>query len=137
MLNRRARHRAIRAEHAAIARKGFKPLAAAFAVVEELAGVGRHRVRRLIAAPRAGDYGVSDHAGNYIAIGKLMRSVVLCYRQHDGEDHPTVFAPVNDALLGFSHLHRYGTNWTGFRRYKRIGLLLHTTYVRAKWLMRI
>jgi hypothetical protein len=75
LLNRRARHRAIRAEHAAIARKGFKPLAAALAVVEELAGVGRHRFGRLIAAPRAGDCGVSDHAGNHIAIGKLRRSI--------------------------------------------------------------
>ena len=35
-----------------MARKGFKPLAAALAVVEELAGVGRHRFGRLIAAPR-------------------------------------------------------------------------------------
>jgi hypothetical protein len=38
LLNRRTRQRAIRAEHAAIARKGLKPLAAALAVVEDLAG---------------------------------------------------------------------------------------------------
>lgn len=57
---------------------------------------------------------------------------VLYYRQPDGDDRPTVFAPVNDAFLGFSGLHRYGTDWTGFRRHKSIGLLLHTTYDRAK-----
>jgi hypothetical protein len=39
---------------------------------------------------------------------------------------------VNDALLGFSHLHRYGTDWTGFWRYKGIGLMFHITYHRSK-----
>jgi len=57
---------------------------------------------------------------------------VLCDRQNDGDDHPTVFVPVNDALLALSGLHRDGTDWAGLRRYKRFGLLLHTTYDRAK-----
>jgi hypothetical protein len=51
---------------------------------------------------------------------------VLCDRQHDGEDHSTVFAPVNDALLGFGGLHRYGTDWTGSWRRKGFGLPFHT-----------
>ena len=55
------------------------------------------------------------------------RLFVLCYRQDDGDDHPTVFAPVNDALLGFSGLHRYRTDWAGFQRYIGIGFLLYTT----------
>ena len=51
---------------------------------------------------------------------------VLSDRQHDGDDHPTIFAPENDAFLGLSTLHRYGTDWAGFRRSKGNGLLLHT-----------
>jgi hypothetical protein len=43
-LNRRARHGAIRTEHAAIARKRFQALATSFAVIEELARVRRHGV---------------------------------------------------------------------------------------------
>jgi hypothetical protein len=50
LLNRRARHGAIGAEHAAIAGLGLKPAAAAAAVVEELAGVRRHSLCGLMAA---------------------------------------------------------------------------------------
>ena len=49
-LYRRARHRAIRAEHTAIAREWLKSLTAALAVIEELAGIGRHCLDSLIAA---------------------------------------------------------------------------------------
>jgi hypothetical protein len=52
---------------------------------------------------------------------------VLCDRQDDGDDHPTVFASANDALLGFSGLHRNRTDWAGFRRYIEIEMWLHTT----------
>jgi hypothetical protein len=73
----------------------------------------------------------------YVIQSKQCGLFVLCDRQHDGDDHPTVFAPMNDALLGFSGLHRYGTDWAGFRRYKAIGLPLHATYLHSEWLMRI
>ena len=52
---------------------------------------------------------------------------VLCDRQHYGNDHPTIFAPVNDAFLGLSGLHRDETDWAGLRRSNGNGLLLHTT----------
>jgi hypothetical protein len=39
-LYRRARHRSVRAKHAAIAGKGLEPFATPFAVIEELAGIG-------------------------------------------------------------------------------------------------
>jgi len=45
-------HRSVRAKHAAIAREGLEPFAAPFAVVEELAGIGRHRLDGLMAALR-------------------------------------------------------------------------------------
>ena len=51
-LYRRARHRSVRAKHAAIARKGLEPLAASFAVIEKLAGISRHRLDGLMAAFR-------------------------------------------------------------------------------------
>src|ERR1700722_10504618 len=51
-LYRRARHGAIRAKHATIARLRFQPFAAAFAIIEELAGVRRHDLDRLMRAMR-------------------------------------------------------------------------------------
>lgn len=57
-----ARHRAVRAENAAIAGLRFEPLAAVFAIVEELAGIRRHVLSRLMAALGASDCGVCDHA---------------------------------------------------------------------------
>jgi hypothetical protein len=47
-LYRWARHRTVRAEHAAIAREGLEPFAATLAVVEELASIGRHRLGALL-----------------------------------------------------------------------------------------
>jgi superfamily I DNA/RNA helicase len=54
LLHRRTGNRTIGAKHAAIARKRLQSRAAAFAVIEELAGVGRHGLNRLLAAFRAG-----------------------------------------------------------------------------------
>lgn len=54
LLNRRAGQRAVGAEHAAIARLGPQHRLAALAVVKELAGVRRHRLRFLVPAARAG-----------------------------------------------------------------------------------
>jgi hypothetical protein len=53
LLHRRTRNRTIGAKHAAIARKRLQSLAAAFAVIEELAGVSGHGLNRLMAAFRA------------------------------------------------------------------------------------
>ena len=63
-LYRRARHRAVRAEHAAIAREGLEPFATALAVIEELAGIGRHRLDSLIAAFGASECGLKLHIGS-------------------------------------------------------------------------
>lgn len=53
LLDRRTGNRTIGAEHAAIAGKRFESFAAAFAVIEELAGVGGHGLNRLMATFRA------------------------------------------------------------------------------------
>jgi hypothetical protein len=63
-LYRRARHRSVRAKHAAIAREGLEPFAAPFAVIEELAGIGRHRLDSLMAAFRASQGGLKLHIGH-------------------------------------------------------------------------
>jgi hypothetical protein len=49
----RTRNRTVRAKHAAIACERLQSLAAALAVIEELAGVGRHGLNGLMAALRA------------------------------------------------------------------------------------
>ena len=49
-----ARHRAIRTEHATIARKRFEAFATSFAVIEKLARVGRHGFRGLMSTPWTG-----------------------------------------------------------------------------------
>ena len=54
ILNRRARNSPIGAKDAAIARLGLEPGAAALAVVEELAGVCRHRLGDLVPARGTG-----------------------------------------------------------------------------------
>ena len=64
----RARHRAVRAEHAAIAREGLEPFATALAVIEELAGIGRHRLDSLIAAFGASECGLKLHTGSCFSV---------------------------------------------------------------------
>ena len=68
-LNWRARHIAIRAEDAAISLERAKHLTAMPAIVEELAGVGRHGLGRHSAAFRAGQrgYEVSHPANSSIS----------------------------------------------------------------------
>jgi hypothetical protein len=61
-LHRRTRHSSIRAEHAAIAFQGLQAFSAALAVVEELAGVGRHDLGGLMTALGAGDRRIKPHA---------------------------------------------------------------------------
>ncbi len=56
-LNRWTRHRPIRAEHAAVTGFGLEATAAPRAVIEELAGVGGHRLGGLMPASRARDCG--------------------------------------------------------------------------------
>ena len=53
LLYRRTGNRTVRAKHAAIACERLQSLATALAVIEELAGVGRHGLNRLMAAFRA------------------------------------------------------------------------------------
>src|SRR5437763_13546379 len=62
-LNRRTRHRRIRAEHAAIPRLRPEAFPATFAVINDLAGVPRHSLDRLMPALRAGDGGLRIHVG--------------------------------------------------------------------------
>jgi hypothetical protein len=71
-LYRRARHRSVRAKHAAIAGEGFEPFAAPFAVVEELACISRHRLDGLMAAFRASQDGLKLHIGSCFALAKTM-----------------------------------------------------------------
>jgi hypothetical protein len=66
----RARHRSVRAKHAAIAGKGLEPFAAPFAVIEELACISRHRLDGLMAAFRASQDGLKLHIGSCFALGK-------------------------------------------------------------------
>src|SRR6185437_15068619 len=63
LLHRRAGHGAVRAEHAAVARQRLELGAAALADIEELAGVGRHRLERAVPAMRTGDFGFELHHG--------------------------------------------------------------------------
>jgi len=60
-LDRRTRHRTVRAEHAAIARFWPQRRAAAAALVKELAGVGRHGFRLGCSTMRTGDDGLEHH----------------------------------------------------------------------------
>jgi hypothetical protein len=53
-LDGRARHGAIRTEHATVARQRLQALSASFAVVEELARVRRHGFGRPMSTPRTG-----------------------------------------------------------------------------------
>ena len=55
LLDGRARHGAIGAEHAAVTRLRFQPSAAAVAAVEELAGIGWHGLEGSVAAGRTGE----------------------------------------------------------------------------------
>jgi hypothetical protein len=61
VLNRRAWHGAVRAEHATIAGEGPQPHAAALAIVKEPAGIRRHLLDGLMTALRAGQRGLKLH----------------------------------------------------------------------------
>src|SRR6478752_9495746 len=62
LLNGWAGNRAIGTEHAAIALLRPEQCAASLALVEELAGVGRHRLGRRVSAMRAGNQGLKLHS---------------------------------------------------------------------------
>jgi hypothetical protein len=74
-LNRWARHRAIRAEHAAIALLWTQRRASADTFVEELAGINRHGFRFGGSAMRAGDNAFKDH-GAYLCTSP--RYITIC-----------------------------------------------------------
>ena len=61
LLDRRARHGPVGAEHAAIARFGLQPSATSAAVVEKLASVRGHRLLGLMAARRTSKRGFKLH----------------------------------------------------------------------------
>src|SRR5439155_17085883 len=61
LLNRRTANGAEGAEHAAVARERLQALAAAFAVIEELASVGRHDLGSSVTAHGTRDRGVQGH----------------------------------------------------------------------------
>src|SRR5271167_3376919 len=61
-LDWRAWLRSVGAEYAAIPRQGFKPFAAALAVIEKLAGVSGHQLAGLMATLGTGDRGLRNHA---------------------------------------------------------------------------
>jgi hypothetical protein len=75
-LNRWARHRAIRAEHAAIALLWTQRRAAADTFVEELAGINRHGFRFGGSAMRASDNAFKDH-GAYLCTSPRY-SITIC-----------------------------------------------------------
>jgi hypothetical protein len=61
LLNRRTANGAEGAEHAAVATERLQALAAAFAVIEELASVGPHDLGSSVTAVGTRDRGVQDH----------------------------------------------------------------------------
>ena len=66
LLYRWTRHRPIRAEHAAVTGFGLEAAAATRAVIEELAGVGGHRLGGLMPASRAREGGREYHPANLV-----------------------------------------------------------------------
>ena len=61
LLDRWAWHRAVGAEHAAVARERLEPRSATLAVIEQLASVGGHSLGRLMTAFRTGERRLQLH----------------------------------------------------------------------------
>ena len=82
----RAWLRSVGAEYAAIPRSGFKPFAAAHAVIEELAGVSGHQLASLTATLGTGDRGLRNHAPRIAWSGIVNRpnSNLRRYRKFGG-----------------------------------------------------
>lgn len=74
LLNRRAGDRSKGAEHAAIAVLRPQAGAATLAIVEELAGVRRHPLGRLVAAVWASDGGIEDHVRHLIRAARQLHA---------------------------------------------------------------
>lgn len=66
-LSGRAFDRTVGAKHAAIPRLGFQQGAARFAVIEKLAGIGRHDFLFGMAAVRAGNRRFEDHRLHFVS----------------------------------------------------------------------
>jgi hypothetical protein len=62
LLDGRTRDRAVRTKHTAVAGERFEPHPAAFTIVKELAGIGRHLLGGLMTAFRAGYGALRNHA---------------------------------------------------------------------------
>ncbi len=65
LLHRRARHVAVRAEHAAVTRFRPKQIAATCAVIKELAGIGRHGLGDLMTAMRTGQRALQNRLNHH------------------------------------------------------------------------
>ena len=67
LLDWRARHRPVGAEHAAVASLRFEHRVAMLALVEPLAGVGRHGLRLDVTAGGARERGFEDDGGHFFS----------------------------------------------------------------------
>ena len=78
-LNWRTRHRAVRAEHAAVARLRSKQTVAVSTLVEKLARIGRHDLPYGDAALRAGQHGFEHHThrGDFTASIRVSSPLVI------------------------------------------------------------
>jgi hypothetical protein len=70
-LNWRAWNRAIGAKHAAIASVWLEHRATALALIEELAGIRRHRFRRPMITTRASDGGLELHRHHHMSLSRI------------------------------------------------------------------
>jgi hypothetical protein len=83
LLDRWTWHRPVRAEHTAIARLWFKPLATSLAVIEKLAGIGWHLLSCLMPALRTGDCAVFDHdTALMLHVVHFHRATLSAYASH-------------------------------------------------------
>ena len=87
-LDRRARHRPVRAKHATDARLRLKPLVAPFAVIEKLASVRRHRFDSLMPTLGTGDGRIQVHNQTFLdrpARGALHQDIAQSKPEHRGD----------------------------------------------------
>ncbi len=101
-LHWRARHGAVRTEHAAVARAWLQPFATSFAVIKELARFRWHGFRGAMSAPRTGQCRFRNHVWH-----SVYSRAAKCVTQHSttrsgGGRHP--FLPKCPALAVFGAL---------------------------------
>lgn len=97
-LYRWARHRAVRAKHAAVARLRPQPLATVWANIEKPARIGRHRFRGPVSALRTGDRRLQHH------LTKLSRKI------DQATLHAFAFPDIPSAIVPRQHTERGDQN---------------------------